>query len=386
MDFNFSKEEKLLQNSAREYTRNKIVPVVADEDLKAPLAEKEVRDYLKDLVDLGYVGSLVAEKDGGPGLSHVETGIIFHEIGRVWAALGAIAAATSGAISLFSKAKNFPGSEEILDNLMNAKSVGCVAVTEPLAGTDFTAIKTMAIPDRDDYIVNGVKTWVSNGSVADVVLVAVKLENGGEKGECGLLFVDKKASPFDALEIPKMGLKGLSTAQLHFDNCRVPKENLLIFDENGAPFEKSMIPQTSCEKVAIALGLVEAALETGVSYAKQRVQFESPLAKFQMIQKMIAETAIGLDAGKLLFFRAMKMLDDGENCSKELAMADAFATQTAVEMTSKTIQIHGGYGYSVEYPVERFYRDAQCFSVMEGTKQIRHLEISHFISGINGLV
>ena len=385
MDFNFSKEEKLLQNSVREYMRNKIVPVAAEEDLKAPLAEKEVRGYLKDLVDFGYVGSLVPESAGGPGLSHVETGIIFHELGKAWAALGAMAGATSGAIFMISKAKDFPGSEKIMDRLMNAKGVGCVAATEPLAGTDLSGMETTATPDTDEYIINGMKTWVSNGSVADIALVAVKLETGGDEGDFGVLLVDKKASSFGTVETPKMGLKGLSTAQLHFDDCRVPKENLLTFDEKASPLNKSMIPQTSCEKIAMALGLVEAALETGVSHAKQRVQFGSPLAKFHMIQKMIAETAIGLDAGKLLFFRAMTMLDDGENCSKELAMADAFATQTAVEMTSKTIQIHGGYGYSDEYPVERFYRDAHCFSVMEGTKQIRQLEISHLISGINGL-
>lgn len=385
MDFNLSKEEKLLQNSVREYLRNKIVPVAGEEDRKAPLSEKDVQGYLKDLVGFGYVGSLVPESVNGPGLSHVETGIIFHELGKAWASLGAIAAATSNALSTIFKAKGFAGSEKIMGCLMNAVSVGCIAITEPDAGTDLSAMTTIATPNNDGYVINGTKTWVSNGSVADIAIVAVKLDNGGDEKDYGVVLVDKKSSPFDTKETPKIGLKGLSTADLKFENCRVPKENMLRFDEKDVLFKKAMMPQTSCEKTAMALGLAEAAIEAAVSHAKQRVQFGSPLAKFQMIQKMIAEMAIGLDAGKLLFFRAIKMLDNGEKSLKEQAMADAFATQTAVEVTSKAIQIYGGYGYSDEYPVERFYRDAHCLSVMEGTKQIRHLEISHHITGINGL-
>ncbi len=386
MDFNFSKQEKLLQGSVREYFRNKIVPVADELDRKAPLTRRDALGFIENLVSFGYVGSLVPEAENGPGLSHVETGIIFLELGKAWAALGAIAASTSHALTMISKSKRVPGIKYAMDRLMSSKSLGCVAVTEPFAGTDLSAIKTTAIPEGDTYIINGTKTWVSNGSVADMVLVTVKMESAGNGNPYGILLVEKEASFFDTTEIPKMGLKGLSTARLFFDDCRVPGENLLQFDENDSPAAELILPHTSCEKTALALGLTEAALEAAVSYARKRVQFGSPLARFQMIQKMIAEMAIGLDAGKLLYFRSMKMLDEGLKCPKELAMADSFASQTAVDATSKAIQIYGGYGYSDEYPVERFYRDAHCFSVMEGTKQIQQLKISQQITGIDALV
>jgi alkylation response protein AidB-like acyl-CoA dehydrogenase len=384
MNFNFTKEERLLQKSVREYVRDKLMPVADAGDRESPLPQEEVFAYLKGLLPFGYIGSLAPLDAGGPALSHVETGIIFSELGKAWAALGAIVFSTSTVISQLLASRNPYLIGRYLSPMLQGEMIGAVAFTEPEAGTDTGRIQTTADLKGNHFVVNGEKVWASNGIPADVVLVAANIRGTGMgENARGLLLVEKAASLYSAVEMPKMGLKGLSSAKLIFDGCRVAKENLL--GPVGGPSSSwfRLHDAGKCQIAAIAVGLAEAALDASISYAKKRVQFGKVLGEFQMIQKMIADMAIEIDAARLLCFRALKMLDDGAACSRETEMAKAFAVDRAVDVASKAIQIHGAYGYSDEFPMERYYRDACCLALMDGDPDLARLNVARHIMGIS---
>ncbi len=386
MEFNFTSEEKMLQNSVREYLKDKIISVASEEDQKGPLSTEHARRLLTSLIPFGYIGSLTPEKNGGPELSYTEAGIILMELGKAWASLGAISATTSNAISVILSSKNKDIIKRVLSPLLHAEKTGCIALTEPWAGTDLSGIRTTAVPDGEHYIINGTKTWISNGSIADLVLLITNISESAQgQNSLGLILVERDVSPYTADEIPKMGLKALSTAKLEFKDCHVPIENLISPRGEGLNLIKQVLNEEKCHISAVAIGIAEASLETSVTYAKQREQFGKPIGQFQMIQQMIAEMATGLDAAKLLCFRAFKMLDDGIRCPKEIAMAKAYISEMTVDVTSKAIQIHGAYGYSDEFPMERHYRDAHCLTVMEGSTQIQQLLVAREILGLSAL-
>jgi alkylation response protein AidB-like acyl-CoA dehydrogenase len=398
MNFNFSKEESLLQKSVREYIRDKILPIADAGDRKAPMPKNEVHPVLEGLFPFGYIGSLAPLDAGGPDLSHVEAGIIFSELGKAWAALGAVVFSTSMVISRVLKSQNENLIRRYLPPLLQGKMIGAFAVTEPMAGTDASGIQTTADLAGDHFVVNGEKVWVSNGMPADMILVAAIIQgtDGGQdaigqdaigqntigQNTIGLILVEKAVSSYSAAEMPKMGLKGLSSAKLLFNGCRVPKENFL------GPLGQQALPGSflsdagKCQIAAIAIGLAEAALDASITYARQRVQFGKVLGEFHMIQKMIADMATGIDAARLLCFRALKMLDEGAACRKEVEIAKAFSVDMAVEAASKAIQIHGAYGYADEFPMERFYRDACCLALMDGDPDLARMTVARHIMGI----
>jgi alkylation response protein AidB-like acyl-CoA dehydrogenase len=387
MDFGFSKEEQLLGNSVREYIRDKVIPVADAEDRDGPLSVETTRKWLTSLEPFGYVGSLVPETLEGPGLSHVEAGIIFQELARAWPSLAVIALSTSNLMSWLSEAESESVSTRLLPGLLAGEITGAVAVTEPAAGTDTTAIASTAREEGEHCVVNGRKTWVANGGVADVVLVAVQLDPPPEDEQAlGYVLVERDGAAFQAEEIPKLGLKGLSTAELLLGECRVPRENLVSPHPRGPSPRPHLHEPQACLTAAIAVGIMQAALDRSISYAKTRIQFGKALGQFQMIQQMISEMATGLDASTLLCFRALQRLDDGIGASREIAMAKSFATRTAVDVSSKAIQIHGAYGYSDEYPLERLYRDACALSMLGGNPDLHHLRVAEAITGLSALV
>jgi acyl-CoA dehydrogenase len=386
MDVNFSKEELLLKNSVREYIRDRISPGADDRDREGPIPADDIRMLLMGLEPFGYLGSLVPATSNGPGLSHVETGIIYRELAGGWAALSTAALSTSNVFTILMNADDASRFSRLLPDLLSGNITGAVAVTEPGAGTDTAAISATACLENGHYVINGEKTWVSNGGVADVLVVEVNGDDPGEDSTpAQYILVEKDISPFYTEEIPKMGLKGLSTARLVFDRCRVPAENLM-----GPPVKKlsaggHLGDAELCLIAAMAVGIMAAALDKSVSYAKERMQFGKPLGQFQMIQKMIAEMATNLDAASLLCFRALKMLDGGLAAAKEIAMAKSFALKTAVEVTSKAIQVYGAYGYSDEFPMERYYRDACCLNLMGGIPEMHDLQIAEAVTGLRAL-
>lgn len=387
MDFNLSKEQTMLQRSVQEYMRKKIVPIADEYDKKGPMSKEDAHRFLKDLIPFGYIGALVPEELGGPGLSYMDSAIITLELRKAYASLGGIAGITSNAAVAIARSDNEMLKEKCLPRLLEADAIGCMALTEPDAGSDPSAMKTSARLEGDNYIINGTKMWISNGSISDYVIVACVDEAREGQGRDSIfrILVEREVSPYQASEITKMGVKSFPTSELVFNNCKVPKENVLRGSgKNFENIQRGLIV-ARCNAAVACVGIAEAALEAAIKHAKSRTQFGKVIGKFQMIQQLIAEMAIEVEAAKLLTFKAFKLLDEGGFPRKESSIAKAYATEIGWKVASKAMQVHGAYGLSVEYPLERYFRDARCYTFPDGTTQIQHLIIGRELLGMSAI-
>lgn len=383
MDFDFSDEQKMLQDTVRRYINEKIVPIADEYDRKGPMNKADAQRFLQELKPFGYVGTLVSEADGGPGLTHMEWPILFEELRRGYASLGGVVGITSASTGRIAHSGNLELKERILPGLLNGETIICSAITEPNVGSDTAAIETKAVPDGDDYIINGTKMWISNGTIADYVIVTLKIvDTAGGKPRMGQILVEKDRSPFTAREIHKMGVRSFPTAELIFEDCRVPQENLLRPKEGNLREPLDSLNFARANASISAVGISQAALEASIRYAKERTQFGKPIGQFQLIQAMIADMMAEIEAGRFLAYRAFFLLGKGVRCYRECSLAKAFCTEAAVRVTSKAVQIHGAYGLSEEYPVERFFRDARCYTIPDGTTQIQQLIVGREVLGL----
>jgi alkylation response protein AidB-like acyl-CoA dehydrogenase len=273
-----------------------------------------------------------------------------------------------------------------LPSLFSGERIICSAITEPNVGSNPVMIETTATLQGNEYRLNGTKTWISNGTISDIALVVAQTQKGlGPFGLCHLI-VEKEVSPYEARDLPKLGLRSFPTAELVFQDCRVPKENLLVAPGQGL---KETLRSFEAARAGMAIGSVgmaQAAIDASVRYAKERVQFGKPIGSFQLIQEMIADMVAETEAARLLAYRAHFLLDKKVRCDRETSMAKFYATEAAVRVTSMAIQIHGAYGLSEEYPVERYFRDARSFTIPDGTTQIQKMIVARRVLGLSAFV
>jgi len=379
MDFELTEEQEMIRRMVRDFAEKEIVPIAGEMDEKGEFPWETIRK----MAPLGFLGLPIPEEYGGAGVDNVSFAIAMEEIAR---ASGSIAITLDAHVSLACEAILQFGSEEqkrkYLAPLARGEKLGAFALTEPEAGSDAAAIKTRAVLSGDEWVLNGQKVFITNGSIADVVVVAAVTDP--TKGHRGISnFIVEKGTPGfrPGRDEEKMGLKGSVTSQLFFEDCRVPKENLL--GKEGEGFKQFLIV-LDAGRIAIgamAVGLAQAALDASIAYAKERVQFGQPIAKFQAIQWMIADMATQLDAARLLVYRAAWLKDRGVRFTREAAMAKLFASEIAERACHAAIQIHGGYGYTKDYPLERYYRDARLCEIGEGTSEIQRLVIARQVLG-----
>ena len=379
MDFELTEEQEMIRKMVRDFAEKEIAPVAGEMDEKGEFPWEIIRK----MAPLGFLGLPIPEEYGGAGVDNVSFAIAMEEIAR---ASGSIAITLDAHVSLACEAILRFGSEEqkrkYLAPLARGEKLGAFALTEPEAGSDAAAIKTRAVVSGDEWVLNGQKVFITNGSIADVVVVAAVTDP--TKGHRGISnFIVEKGTPGfrPGRDEEKMGLKGSVTSQLFFEDCRVPKENLL--GKEGEGFKQFLIV-LDAGRIAIgamAVGLAQAALDASIAYAKERVQFGQPIAKFQAIQWMIADMATQLDAARLLVYRAAWLKDRGVRFTREAAMAKLFASEIAERACHAAIQIHGGYGYTKDYPLERFYRDVRLCEIGEGTSEIQRLVIARQVLG-----
>jgi butyryl-CoA dehydrogenase len=379
MNFGLNEEHRLVRDMVHDFAQNEIAPRAAAVDK----TEEFPAENIRKMAELGLLGLPFPEKYGGGGGDYVSYAIAVEEIAR---ACGSTALIYAAHISLGCGPIHDFGTEEQkqkwLPHLCGGKGLAALGLTEPEAGSDAGATRTTAVREGDDYVLNGSKMWITSGAIADVVNCTAKTDP--EAGSRGIsCFMVEKGTPgfIPGKNEPKMGLKGSVTSALSFENCRVPAENLL--GKEGEGFKQALITLDAgrISIGAMALGLGQAALDEGTRYAKERIQFGQPIAKFQAIRWMIADTATEIDAARLMVYRAAAMKDAGLRFTKEAAMAKLFASQAAERAAFKALQIHGGYGYSREYPVERIYRDQRLCSIGEGTSEIQRLVIARQILG-----
>jgi alkylation response protein AidB-like acyl-CoA dehydrogenase len=386
MDFEFTEEQRMLKKNVSDFLSKEIAPIVDERERHGPFTREEVVGFIKKLMPSGvYIGAL-PEEYGGMGLNNVTMGILTEELSRVWASL----AATIGIAQL--APKNIPSASEelrqkFMPQILEGELIGCSAITEPNAGSDATHIETTAVLDGDTYVINGTKTWISNGTIADVcMLLAVTDKSKGPLGMSTIL-VEKAVSPWEAKELHKIGWRCFPTGEMYFTDCRVPKINIAMGDiASGYKRTMQEFEVARSGMAIMAAGICQAAIEAAINYARERKQFGRPIGSFQLIQEMIADMIAETEAARLLGYRAFCLIDKGVRARLESSLAKAYACEAAVRVTSKAIQIHGAVGLSDEYPVERYFRDARMLTIPDGATQIQKLIVGRESIGIKAFV
>jgi butyryl-CoA dehydrogenase len=379
MDFELNEEQKMVRDMVRDFAQKEVAPRAALVDKTEEFPEENIRQ----MGELGLLGLPLPEEYGGGGGDYLSYAIAVEEIAR---ACGSTALIFAAHVSLGCGPIYSFGTEEQkrkwLPRLCSGQGLGAFGLTEPEAGSDAGGTRTTAVRDGDKYVLNGSKMWITSGAIADVVTCTAKTDPAAGTHGISCFLVEKGMPGFiPGKNEPKMGLKGSVTSALSLENCRVPVQNLL--GEEGAGFRQMLITLDAgrISIGAMALGLGQAAFDEAQRYAKQRVQFGRPIAKFQAIQWMIADMATELDAARLMIYRAAARKDAGLRYTKEAAMAKLYASEVAERAAYKALQIHGGYGYSREYPVERIYRDQRLCAIGEGTSEIQRLVIARQVLG-----
>jgi alkylation response protein AidB-like acyl-CoA dehydrogenase len=381
MDFGLTEEQKLVQKTARDFVDGEVIPKVREWEEKGEIP----RSFYQKMAALGFLGGPVPEKYGGAGMDYVSFMLLVEELSR---GSSSVRTTVSVQTSLSETSLLWFGSEEQkkkwLVPLAKGEKLGAWALTEPEAGSDAGNLQTTARLEKDEWILNGQKRFISNGSIAD--LIQVYAREPGTKGHDGisLFMVPTDTRGFKVTHVEtksKLGLRASPTADLAFENCRIPRENLI--GKKGEGWSQAMRTLNS-GRIGIAAGAVgvaRAALEAATRYVKERKAFGRPIGDFQLIREMIAQSAVEIDAARLLTLRAAHLRDLGQDNTLEVSMAKLFGAQMAQRVTDWAIQVHGGYGFSGDFDVERYFRDARILGLYEGTNEIQKLIIAERIHG-----
>jgi butyryl-CoA dehydrogenase len=377
LNLELTEEHQLLQKSVREFAEAEVKPLAKEIDETGRFP----RDTFKKAAELGLTGVAVPENYGGAGMDHISYEIVIEEISRVCASTGVILSVQN---SLYCDPVYRFGTEEqkqkFLVPFARGEKIGCYALTEPQAGSNAAALTTKAILKGDRYLVNGAKAWITNGGVADAAIVYVNTQP--EKGEKGItaLVIEKGTRGFSVgKEEKKLGIHGSACTELVFTDCEVRVANRIGKEGEGYKVALSTLDGGRIGIAAQAIGIAQGAFEAALSYAQQRQAFGHPISDFQAIQFMLADMATEIDAARLLARRAAWKQDSGARFSMEASIAKLFSSEMSTRVTHKAIQVHGGNGYSSEYPVERAYRDARITEIYEGTSEIQRLVIAAWV-------
>lgn len=383
MDFAFNEEQRMLQKMFRDFVTNEVAPLAEEIDQE----EKLPRNVLEKAAMQGFLGALLPEEYEGVALDAISYCLLLEELAR---ACTSTAMAISVHNGLASKTILDSGSDEqkgkYLESMAFGEKIGCFAMTEPAAGSDATALETRATRDGEDYVLNGCKTWATNGEIADVFLVFAITDPGAEAKGMSAFIVEKGTPGFKLGYREKtLGLRGLTCNTLYFDDCRLPAANLLGQEGEGFKIAMKALDFSRLSLAAICLGGAQAALEAGVQYATEREQFGGLLAMKQAIQNFIADTAAEIEALRYLVYHTAWLADTGEPYTRAASIAKLIGSEIAMRAASKMLQVHGGFGYMKEYAVERMYRDFRALQIAEGTSEIQRFVIARDIFKEKGL-
>lgn len=388
MILELNETQKILKKNARAFAEREIIPIADEYDRKYhPMPRDVALQLLHKLLPLGYIGATLPPEHGGQGLDFVSFGVLAEEGARAYLSLGMIAMIQDSAIMPILSRDGTPEQrEKYIPKILSLEKIACFCLTEPDVGSGARDLKTTAVRHGDHYILNGTKTWITNGSIADVAVVFASTDpSKGARGISGFI-VDKAESPFTTRELPKLGCRSCPTSEVTFEDCRVPASNLIGREGEAYLIALADLMQIRVSAGMAAVGLAQAAIDASIKYAKERKQFGRPIGSFQLVQEMIADMVIITEAARLICFQAYYLLGKGQPCFREAAMAKGFSTDMAVGVTSKAIQVHGAYGISEEYPVERYFRDARTLTFPDGSTEIQKLIIGREMLGISAFV
>jgi alkylation response protein AidB-like acyl-CoA dehydrogenase len=377
VEFELTEEQRELRHTVREFAEGEILPHVKEWDEQSSFP----RELIGKLGSLGILGILVPEKYGGAGLGYVEQALAIQELARVD---GSIALAVAAHTSLCSNHIFQSGTEEqrtrYLPELATGKKLGCWSLTEPEAGSDAGGTRTRAERRDDGWLINGTKTFTTNGSYADVcVAMAVTNPSLGHHGISAFIVERGTAGFRSGRKERKLGMCASDTAETIFEDCRIPADNLLGEEGRGFFDCLHVLDKGRISIAALSVGIAQGAYEAALQYAQQRRQFGRAIAEFEGIQWKLADMATEMEAARLLTHQAARMKDAGLPITKEASMAKLFASEMAVRVVGEALQIHGGYGFLKDYPVEKFYRDVRLCTIGEGTSEIQRLVIARHL-------
>jgi butyryl-CoA dehydrogenase len=375
MNFALTEDQEIIRHTLRRFMETEVAPGCEARDLSGTFPMKEILG----LGELGILGMIIPEEYGGAGLDTVSYAVALEEIGRVCASCATTISVTNSVccypIYIFGSDAQ---KEKYLRPLASGTCIGGMALTEPNAGSDAANIQCKAVLDNDQWVLNGSKLWVTNGTAGKVIIaMAVTGTDSDGRKEISAFIVEPAFDGCTIMEMEgKMGQHASSTAEIHFEDCRVPGENLLGQCGKGYRCALAALDSGRIGIAALCVGLAQACLEAAVGYAKEREAFGGPISRLQAIQFMIAHMATEVDAARYLTYRAACLKDKNGKCPKESSQAKLFASETANRSAYTALQVHGGYGYMREYPIERYYRDARVTTIYEGTSEIQRYVIA----------
>lgn len=377
MNFKLTEEQELLRKTVRDFAENEIGPKAAEMD------EKEDYDWsLWDkMAEMGLTGIVFPEKYGGAEMDYISYALATEELARVDASSSVVIAAHTSLCSWPIYAfGNEEQKQKFLVPLAEGKKLGALGLTEPSAGSDAGAVKLSAVPDGNDYILNGTKTFITNGGKGDIYVVIVSTDKTKKHRGTAAFVVEKDTPGFTfGKKEHKLGIRASYTYELIFENCRVPKENMLGSDGEGFKIAMATLDGGRISIAAQAVGIAQGAYEQALAYSKIREQFGRPISANQGIQWMLADMHTRIEAARLLTLHSAYLRDAGQPHTEESAMAKLYAAECSMWVTVKAVQIFGGYGYSREYPVERMMRDAKITEIYEGTSEVQRIVIANSI-------
>ncbi|MGE0192005.1 MAG: acyl-CoA dehydrogenase family protein [Planctomycetota bacterium] len=374
MDFDLTEDQRILQEAAREFAENELAPRAAASDA----AEDFVREQIELCREMGFLGMAVSEAYGGSELGAVGTSLVLMEVNRCCASTGVTLSVHN---SLTCESLMRFGTDEqkqrYLPKLATGEWLGAYALSEAGSGSDAGSLVCKATKDGEDWVLDGTKLWISHGDQADLVVVFARTDaDAGTKGITAFLVETSWDGYTPGKKEKKMGLRGSSTVELHLDHVRVPAANVLGEVGRGFPLALSLLDTGRIGIASQAVGIAQACLEASIKYAREREQFGKPIGAFGAIQEKLADMATRVDAARLLTLRAASLKDQGKPHGREASMAKLFASRTANEAAKEAVQIHGGAGYTRDFPVERYFRDARVTEIYEGTTEIQRLVIA----------
>jgi alkylation response protein AidB-like acyl-CoA dehydrogenase len=380
MDFDLNEEQKMIQETIRKFAREVIAPVASENDKKGEFP----RDIFKKMAELGFAGTPIPEEYGGAGFDYISHAIVAEEIGRVDSSMRGTYSVQVSLVELpILKFASEEQKKKYLPKLTSGEWIGCYGLTEPDAGSDPASMKSTAEEDGDYYVLNGQKTWITNAGIADLAIVYAKTDKEAEARGITAFLVERGMEGFSTRDLhDKLGLRASNTGEIFLENCRVPKENVMGEVNKGFKIALSTLDFGRYTVAAGCVGTAQGCIDICKGYATQRIQFGKPIASFQLIQQMIADMVVECEAGRLLVYRAGDMKNKGIRNTRETSIAKYYCSEMVNRVAYKAIQIHGGYGFSGEYDVERFYRDARINTLYEGTSQIQQLIIGALELGI----
>jgi alkylation response protein AidB-like acyl-CoA dehydrogenase len=374
MDFEYTPDQIALRKAVREFAEAEIAPHVMewDEAQTFPL------EVVKKLGHLGYMGAIFPEELGGSGLGYIEYSIIIEELSRVDGSVGIIVAAHTSLCSNHIYKMGTPEQRErYLTKLTTGEWIGCWSLTEPEAGSDAGGTRTKAVQEDGEWVLNGAKTFTTNAHHADVCVAMATTDRSAAQHGISAFIIEKGTAGFRlGKKENKLGLRASATGEVILENCRLSKTQLLGKLHEGFVDSLKVLDGGRISIAALSIGMAQGAYDAALRYSKLRKQFGRPISEFQAIQHKLVDMAVDIDAARLLNYRAASMLDKGQRVTRESSMAKLFASEAAVRIAGEAVQIHGGYGFIKDYPVEKFYRDVKLCTIGEGTSEIQRLVIA----------